>query len=80
MGWSDRWDQAWDQSLEENLGMHSHTEKSVKAGSSRIDQFRPFKGVSDPSHFIFEMNVGKSRIRHRNDIDIDIETTLQLNF
>jgi len=23
-----------------------------------------FKGSSDPSHFIFEINVGKSRIRH----------------
>ena len=42
MRWSDRWDQAWDQSLEENLGMHSHTEKSIKAGSNQIDQFRPF--------------------------------------
>ena len=29
------------------------------------------KGSSDPSHFIFEINVGKSRIRHR--------TTLNLN-
>ena len=24
-----------------------------------------FKGSSDPSHFIFEINVGKGRIRHR---------------
>ena len=24
-----------------------------------------FKGSSDPSHFIFAINVGKSRIRHR---------------
>ena len=31
-----------------------------------------FKGSSDPSHFIFEINVGKSRNRHR--------TTLKLNF
>ena len=30
-----------------------------------------FKGSSDPSHFIFEINIGKSRIRHR--------TTLNLN-
>ena len=30
------------------------------------------KGSSDPGHFIFEINVGKSRIRHR--------TTLELNF
>ena len=31
-----------------------------------------FKGCSDQSHFIFEINVGESRIRHR--------TTLKLNF
>ena len=30
-----------------------------------------FKGSSNPNHFIFEINVGKSRIRHT--------TTLQLN-
>ena len=30
-----------------------------------------FEGSSDPSHFIFEINVGKRRIRHR--------TTLNLN-
>ena len=30
------------------------------------------KGSSDQSHYIFEINVGKSRIRHR--------TTLKLNF
>ena len=30
-----------------------------------------FKGSLDLSHFIFEMNVGKTRIRHR--------TTLKLN-
>ena len=30
------------------------------------------KGSPDTSHFIFEINVGKSRIRHR--------TTLKLNF
>ena len=29
------------------------------------------KGISDPNHFIFEINVGKSRIRHT--------TTLKLN-
>ena len=31
-----------------------------------------FKGSPDPSHFIFEINIGKGRIRHR--------TTLKLNF
>ena len=30
-----------------------------------------FKGSTDPSHFMFEINVGKSLIRHR--------TTLKLN-
>ena len=30
-----------------------------------------FKGSQDPNHFIFEINVGKRRIRHR--------TTLKLN-
>ena len=30
-----------------------------------------FKGSSDPNHFIFEINVGKKRIRHG--------TTLKLN-
>ena len=30
------------------------------------------KGSTDPSHFIFEINVGKGRMRHR--------TTLKLNF
>ena len=27
-----------------------------------------FKGTSDPSHFIFEINVGKSRIRHETTL------------
>ena len=31
-----------------------------------------FKGSADPSHFIFEINVGMNRIRHR--------MTLKLNF
>jgi len=35
-------------------------------------QWDRFKGSSDPSHFIFEINVGKRRIRHR--------TTLEFNF
>ena len=35
------------------------------------EEFRNFKGSSDPNHFIFEINVGNSRIRHK--------TTLNLN-
>ena len=30
-----------------------------------------FKGSSDPSHFISEINVGKSRIRHRTTLNIN---------
>ena len=29
-----------------------------------------FKGSSDQSHFIFEINVGKSRIRHRQTLNL----------
>jgi len=36
-----------------------------------IQRNEKFKGSSDPSHFIFEINVGKGRIRHK--------TTLNLN-
>ena len=31
-----------------------------------------FKGSSDPSHFIFEINVGNSRIRHRTTLNLNI--------
>ena len=30
-----------------------------------------FKGSSDPSHFIFETNVGKRRIRHRTTMNLN---------
>ena len=40
--------------------------KRLPAGKSPV-----LKGSSDPSHFIFEINVGKRRIRHT--------TTLKLN-
>ena len=30
-----------------------------------------FKGSSDPSHFIFSINVGKSRIRHRTNLKLN---------
>ena len=32
-----------------------------------------FKGSSDPSHFIFEINVGKSRIRHTTTLKLSYE-------
>ena len=31
-----------------------------------------FKGSSDPSHFIFEIYAGKSRIRHRTTLNLNI--------
>ena len=37
----------------------------------RVSLLKPFKGSRDPSHFVFEINVGKKRIRHT--------TTLKLN-
>ena len=43
---------------------------NVFYGNSRTDDV-DFKGSSDPNHFIFGINVGKSRIRHT--------TTLKLN-
>ena len=32
---------------------------------------RNFKGSPDPSHFIFEIDVGKKRIRHRTTLNLD---------
>ena len=37
-----------------------------------VSKDKGFKGSPNPSHFIFEINIGKRRIRHR--------TTLKLNF
>ena len=34
------------------------------------DKGREFKDDSDPSHFIFEINVGKGRIRHRTTLNL----------
>ena len=30
----------------------------------------PFKGSSDPSRFIFEINLGKIRIRHKTTLNL----------
>ena len=52
-------------------GVAFKIEKSDDFDWSGLKLNRPFKGSLDPSHFIFEINVGKRRIRHR--------TTLKLN-
>ena len=59
---------AADESLENSPG------RRVDLIFERMDRvsFSIFKGSSDPSHFIFEINVGKRRIRKR--------TTEKLNF
>ena len=36
------------------------------------------KGSSDPSHFIFEINVGKSRIRHTTTLKLNNECRIRL--
>ena len=38
------------------------------------------KGNSDPSHFIFEINVGKSRIRHRTTLKLNDELLNRVKF
>ena len=35
-----------------------------------------FKGSPDPSHYIFEINVGKMRIRHRTTLNLNLQTIL----
>ena len=35
------------------------------------DQLGPFKGSSHQSHFIFEINVGKRRFRHRTTSNLN---------
>ena len=37
-----------------------------------------FKGSSDQSHFIFEIDVGKSRIRHRTTLKLKDEDRLKI--
>ena len=48
---------------------HNH---NLRKGLISVLTAGPFKGSPAPNHFIFQINVGKSRIRHR--------TTLKLNF
>jgi len=35
-----------------------------------------FKGSSDPSHFIFEIDAGKSRIRHITTLNLNLQSML----
>ena len=37
-----------------------------------------FKGSSDQNHFIFELNVGKSRIRHRTTMNYELLDRLKI--
>ena len=56
---------------------------------SDLEIWLDFKGSSHPNHFIFEIHVGKSRIRHRttlklNDnrlrVDLEIIHFIQIHF
>ena len=60
--------------LRQNIKIDSQKTFLIKNSgnlSMILNKIKIFKGSWDPSHFIFENNVGKSRIRHR--------TTLNLN-
>ena len=47
-----------------------HTSYYVES-SQRLYQDFTIKGGSDPNHFIFEINGGKSRIRHRTALNLN---------
>ena len=60
--------------------MSNHDLRLLRSNGAEQDQvlgrrkgfglfFRKFKGSSDPTHFIFEINGGKSRIRHRTALN-----------
>ena len=53
-------------------GLYIHRDVRKVDQMSLPGMYRGFKGSSDPSSFIFEINFGKRRIRHR--------ATLKLNF
>ena len=46
---------------------------SVKTSTYRLAWGDSLKGSSDPSHFIFEVNVEKSRIRHTRNLKLNDE-------
>ena len=52
-------------------GIHGPSATDPSVTESLEVKMKNIKGSSDPSHFIFGINVGKSRIRHK--------TTLKLN-
>ena len=44
-------------------------EETVDCGHNHLrNVFIILKGSSDPSHFVFESNLGKSRIRHKSTL------------
>ena len=66
--------------LTEALDSYKRLEFQTKDIQDREEQIRVrnptlfleiFKGSSYPSHFIFEINVGKSRIRHRTTLNLE---------
>ena len=53
---------------------------SVKTSTYRLAWGDSLKGSSDPSHFIFKINVGKRRIRHRTTLKLNDEFLDRLQF
>ena len=53
--------------------IHTKVNYQLRSNLTNFTQPLPIslklKGSSDPSHFIFEINVGKSRIRHRTTLN-----------
>ena len=57
------------------------SENIKKIGKHKYDRIKPFisqmfqfKGSSDPSHFSFEINVGKSRNRQRTTLNLNAQS------
>ena len=46
-----------------------HSYQQIITLSTTVSQTQNFKGILDPSHFIFEINLGKRRIRHRTTLN-----------
>ena len=44
--------------------------KSIENTGYGSGNLSVLKGSSDPSHFIFEINVGKRRIRHKTTLNL----------
>ena len=57
-------------------------EVNMKCFQKLVSDFilKSFKGSSGPSHFIFEINVGKGRIRHRTTLKLKDELLNRLKF